>query len=138
MDDSHYGNAMTEIALALAMGFFSIMVLTMVSMGAGEGRAKETASAAAAMLAPPRTETAAVTQVTDEDIFVAYHDGRFLDRDLKPVTPESIQTTGRVVLALDPALPLNEAVKARGRINVSNLIVSTLDQRWLETLARMK
>ncbi|MGB0672123.1 MAG: hypothetical protein ACPGNT_11560, partial [Rhodospirillales bacterium] len=28
-------SAMTEIALALAMGFFSLMVLTLISMGAG-------------------------------------------------------------------------------------------------------
>ncbi|MEK9673064.1 MAG: hypothetical protein VW268_11270 [Rhodospirillaceae bacterium] len=35
MDGSHYGNAMTEIALVLAMAFFSLMVLTLVSMGAG-------------------------------------------------------------------------------------------------------
>ena len=36
MYDGSQGNAMTEIALALAMGFFSILVLTMVSMGAGD------------------------------------------------------------------------------------------------------
>ena len=35
MHDGSQGNAMTEIALALAMGFFSLPVLTMVSMGAG-------------------------------------------------------------------------------------------------------
>ena len=33
MNDSTAGNAMTEIALALAMAFFSIMVLSMISMG---------------------------------------------------------------------------------------------------------
>ncbi|MBL6929462.1 MAG: hypothetical protein ISR44_09855 [Rhodospirillales bacterium] len=38
MEDTGYGNAMTEIALALAMAFFSIMVLTMISMGVGEGK----------------------------------------------------------------------------------------------------
>ena len=39
MHDGSQGNAMTKIALALAMGFFSILVLTMVSMGAGHGGA---------------------------------------------------------------------------------------------------
>ena len=33
MMGSDSGNAMTEIALALAMAFFAIMILTMVSMG---------------------------------------------------------------------------------------------------------
>lgn len=36
-------SAMTEIALALAMGFFAIMVLTMVSMGAGQPESAEKA-----------------------------------------------------------------------------------------------
>lgn len=31
-------NPMTEIALALAMGFFSPMVLTLISMGTGQSR----------------------------------------------------------------------------------------------------
>ncbi len=40
MHDGSQGNAMTEIALALAMGFFSLPVLTLVSMGAGHGAAQ--------------------------------------------------------------------------------------------------
>ena len=35
MTVSSSGNAMTEVALALAMAFFSIMILTMVSMSSG-------------------------------------------------------------------------------------------------------
>ena len=37
MNDGTQGNALTEIALAMAMGFFSVMVLTMMSMGVGLG-----------------------------------------------------------------------------------------------------
>ena len=40
MGEAHYGNAMTEVALALAMAFFSIMILTMVSMRAAPEMAK--------------------------------------------------------------------------------------------------
>ena len=39
MHDGSQGHAMTEIALALAIGFFSLLVPTMVSMGAGHGGA---------------------------------------------------------------------------------------------------
>ena len=35
--ESNQTKAMVEVALALAMGFFSIMVLAMVSMSAGTG-----------------------------------------------------------------------------------------------------
>ena len=55
MYDGSQGNAMTEVALALAMGFFSLLVLALVSMGAGRG--KET-SATAAVLAPPAAKAA--------------------------------------------------------------------------------
>ena len=124
---------MTEIALALAMGFFSLMVLTMISMGAGKS---DNPAVAAAMLAPstPAAAEASTVEPTTEDMIVVYHGGGFFDRDLKPVDPAAIATTGRVLLALDPALPLAEAMAARTRINVANLIVSTLDDRWLTTL----
>ena len=133
VDDSNQGNAMTEIALALAMGFFSLMVLTMISMGAGKS---DIPSVAAAFLAPsiPAAADAATVAPSSEDMIVVYHGGRFFDRDLKPVDPSAIATTGRVLLALDPALPMAEAMTARTRINVENLVVSTLDDRWLTTL----
>ena len=40
MSGNDGGNAMTEIALALAMAFFAIMILTMVSMSAGNSSSK--------------------------------------------------------------------------------------------------
>ena len=36
MGDTYYGNAMTEIALALSMAFFSIMILAIISMSTAE------------------------------------------------------------------------------------------------------
>ncbi len=137
MDDTHTHNAMTEIALALAMGFFSIMVLTMVSMGAGAKT--DAAPAVAAMLAPAQEDAkpAALAEVGGDDVFVVFHRGRFFDRELRPLDPAGIAPSSRVILALDPRLPMADAVAARGRIDVPDLIVSTLDARWLETLKRL-
>ncbi len=122
---------MTEIALALAMAFFSLMVLTLISMGAGKG---DNPAVAAAMFAPAPPAAAATVELDTGDMIVVYHGGRFLDRDLKPIDPAAIVTTGRVILALAPDMPLAEAMAARTRINVANLVVSTLDDRWLTTL----
>ena len=134
MDNTSYENPMTEIALALAMAFFSIMVLTTVSMGVSEKN-----SAAGTMLAPARKGTvkAATIRAQINDIIVVYHGGRFYDRGLKPVNPLTINTSRRVLLALDPTLPLSEAISARAQINVGNLIVSTLDDHWMKTLRNM-
>lgn len=133
MDDSGYGNAMTEIALALAMAFFSIMVLTMISMGVGSADQKPVA---AAVIAPaqPKTAAAAAIVPTDGDMVVVFYGGGFRDRNLRPLDPATIRVQGRVILALDPALPMTEALAARGRINVENLVVSVLDDRWLNRL----
>ena len=135
MDTVGSGNAMTEIALALAMGFFSIMVLTMVSMGAGNG---ETAEAVAAKLAAPKTdaEPAAVMSATEDDFVLVYHGGRLMDADLAPVALADVPTDRRIILAVDPAISMEEAIRIRASLATADLIVSTLDKRWLQRLER--
>ncbi len=136
MHDGSQGNAMTEVALALAMGFFSILVLTMVSMGAGHGGASPAVAtllkAVPAVAGPARSVT-----LGPEDTIVVYHDGRFFDTELEPVEPGAIAAGGRVVLALDPGLSLSEALRAQARIAAPDLVVSVLDERWLAVLASM-
>ena len=127
---------MTEIALALAMAFFSIMVLTMISMGVGTG---ETAETTAAMLAPSRPEAAPAARVEtgSEDLIVFYKGGGFWDRDLSPIDPATIVTSERVILALEPDLPMAEAIAARSRIDLGDLIVTVMDERWVQALERV-
>ena len=121
---------MTEIALALAMGFFSIMVLTVISMGAAQQAAR---TADAAILAPSSRAATAVA-VAPNDMIVVYHGGRFLDAKLQPVDPATIRPAGRLILAIDPVLPLGEAMAARARFTAERLVVSTLDADWLKAL----
>jgi hypothetical protein len=136
-------NAMAEVALALAMGFFSIMVLAMVSMGAGGST--ETAQAVrlpdgVAMAAPAETSepnsapTGKSTTVAPGDLLI-YHGGRFLDATLSPVdvvtwTPKG----GRPILAVSPDLPMTEALAARTRLSQINPTVTVLDEAWLARL----
>jgi hypothetical protein len=133
VEDTGYGNAMTEIALALAMAFFSIMVLTMISMGVGDAENKP---AIGAVVAPAETDTAPSAQIRTqaEDKIVVYYAGRYFDKNLGVLDPAAMQGEGRVILALDPKLPMAEALLARGRIDVENLVVSVLDERWLTRL----
>lgn len=132
-------NAMTEIALALAMGFFSLMVLTLISMGAGQsGRsAPETLTLAPAA---DRSAPTADAPAPANDLIFIFDGTRFLDIELRPVDPQTViqSMTGparRVVLALDPSLPLKEAMAARARVNAPNLVISGLDARWVKALA---
>lgn len=131
-------NAMTEIALALAMGFFSLMVLTLISMGAGQGNKTAPDVVALAPMADPAQSSSAET-ATSNDLIIIFDGKRFLDTKMRPVDPQTvIQSMAgparRVVLALDPSLPLKEAMAARARVNAPNLVVSSLDKRWIAAL----
>lgn len=123
---------MTEIALAMAMGFFSVMILTAMSMGVGVGKRVDVITA---MLAPPATAGAADT-LKDDDILVIYDGRRFLGRDLKPLDPATIDPTRRVVLAVAPDLSMSRAMTARQLLGAKRLVVTTLDADWRKALRR--
>ena len=75
MTDPGGGNAMTEVALALAMAFFSIMVLTMISMGTGVQPKRPTVGV---VLAPSATaHSSAVITPGPEDLILIHYQGRF-------------------------------------------------------------
>ena len=135
MYDGSQGNAMTEVALALAMGFFSMLVLTLVSMGGGKPGGS---AALTAVLAPPAAQEQAArpAQPAADDFVLIYHQGRFLTAQLEPVDPRTIETTKRVVLAFAPKLSMAEALAARAEVEAERLVVSTLDDRWLAALER--
>jgi hypothetical protein len=137
MHHNHSENAMTEIALALAMGFFSLMVLTLVSMGSGSSPDQV---AVTARLSKPieSSQPEAISRISPNDLLVIYYDGRLLDRGLAPIKPDALDTSRRTVLALPPNIPLAEAMQTRGRFNSTDLIVTTLDERWLTTLKEIQ
>ncbi len=133
-------NAMTEIALALAMGFFSLMVLTLISMGAGPGEKRAPDAPAVVALAPSGGVPSAATEAPRKnDLIVIFDGARFLDTSLAAIDPAATarkaqQAGRRVVLALDPSLSVQQAMEARERIGVPDLVVSGLDARWLAAL----
>ena len=122
---------MTEIALAMAMGFFSVMVLTMFSMGVGLGQKQAMGTI---ILAPPAPRSAAADSVKKDDLLVIYDGGRYLGRNLRPLDAAAIARASRVILAVPPDLPMAAARKARQGLNARNLVVTTLDQSWRRAL----
>jgi hypothetical protein len=126
---------MTEVALALAMAFFSIMVLTMISMGTGVQPKRPTVGI---VLVPPAVANSpAVITPGPEDLILIHYQDRFFDRELKPIEPAAPKGGGRVILALSPEISMKEALDVRAQLNIPNLIVSTLGERWLKTLRSM-
>jgi len=147
MSDTTQTNAMAEIALALAMGFFSIMVLTMVSMGSGMVSSAEATKSAieenpiqiaktAPKDSPTTEETGKQTQVKSEELIVFYN-GQYLDHSLKAVSPTTLQGRDKVVLAVSPDLSMSQTMTARNELSVGDITVVMLDQNWLTRLQEM-
>ena len=133
-------NAMAEVALALAMGFFSIMVLAMVSMGAADvAQAVRlpdgVAMAAQAKVSEPKgVPTDKSAAVAPGDLLI-YHDGRYLDATLKPIDVATWTPKGdRPVLAVAPDLSMTAALKVRAPLSPINPTVTVLDETWLARL----
>ena len=136
--DCHQTKAMVEVALALAMGFFSIMVLAMVSMGAGVGAAPATADlapgvsvAGSAPNSPATREPGAPGPPVVPLDLIIFYEGRFLGADLRQVDPVAWRV-GKVrpVLAVPPDLDFQAVIDARRRLGIDTVTVTSLDERW--------
>ena len=138
MSDASFSNAMTEIALALAMAFFSIMVLAMVSMSIPrEGAASADASEAALDLTPAATANDQTATLVSAPFLVIFHEGRFLGEDLRALDIQSLPQT-RLVLAIAPDTEMAAAMRIRERIARPDLTVTTLDDRWITALKEIQ
>ena len=138
MADQSYGNAMTEVALALAMAFFSIMVLTMVSMSAAPQKAADSEANNSMKIVNNKPFAASSKSKSSKKQIVIFWNGTFMDQKLAPIRPETFNAEGRVILALPPDLPMNKALAARSRFRTGNITVSTLDARWLSRLSQIE
>ena len=138
MHSEYQSNAMTEIALALAMAFFSIMVLAMLSMGTAlKAETSVSPSLVEGIYLGLPTETEPeivdVRKVAAEEVII-YWRGRFFDALLEPIEPVTLADRERLVLAIAPDLSIREAMAVRKQIKAADLEVTALDARWIKTI----
>jgi len=132
-------NAMTEIALAMAMGFFSIMVLTMISMGVPIQSTKALKkNIPIFQLLPSQIKTEEPLDTTNEDIFIVYDGSSYLDQKLTPIDPLSLDPSRRVILAFIPELTLQNALSARARLTGRKVVLTTLNHDWKQALKQLR
>ncbi len=142
MSDTTQTNAMAEIALALAMGFFSIMVLTMVSMGSGmvtqnykAAIDKDPISIAKSQDKSQQSENeGSSAQSVKPDDLVIFHKGQFFDSQLKAVSVQAINQREKVVLAVNPDLSMSATMDAREQIATPDITVVVLNDTWLTAI----
>ncbi len=139
-------SAMTEIALALAMGFFSIMVLTIISMGSGSSPAGKKIQNIALVAPVNSTDQAPGFENSRNhrtQKIIIFDGKRFLDTKLRPIDIATINSTGGskdvvTVLAMPPEISIKAAMEAKGQLKVDNLVVSHLNDAWLNALRSRK
>ena len=136
MADSSYGNAMTEIALALAMAFFSIMVLTMVSMSATPEKISKDQNQPTINLANSAPNNTQKPTAPTKRKLVIFWNGQFMDQKLSPLELGSLKNSKKIVLAMPPNLPMADALAARAQLEGVDILVSVLDERWLGRMAK--
>ena len=137
-------NALVEIALALAMAFFSIMVLAMVSMSVSGGHPtaenqanKENVAAINVWHSSPSNKTPSnakgQTHITPDEVII-YFKGKFYNASLKEVSEAHINRATIKYLAVNPSIPTAEAVNIRKRFLSNALVVTLLNDEWLRIL----
>ena len=81
-------NAMTEVALALAMAFFAIFILTAVSMSAPGTQASEQNIHKLDLQSSPSEEPT----LNQENSFIVYHQGQYYDQNLSLIDLNTLNT----------------------------------------------
>ena len=133
MEDSPYGNAMTEVALALAMAFFSIMVLTTVSMSATP-ETEYSRSQKNEEMEFSNTTKETIEKTNQKRKLIIFWTGQFLDKNLKAVDINEIKPDVPIVLAMSPDLKIGKVLSVRTQFHSNKTLVSTLDDAWLKRL----
>ena len=148
MEGQGYGNALTEVALALAMAFFALMILAILSISVPlaetahdvqeEVDASRPLRIDASDIVQPSEASSATSVSSDEDIFLVYYQGVLYDRELHEVRADTLEAgRRRIVLGLPPESSLQESLSIRGSIDHANLIIAQLNSAWLARLEEM-
>ena len=146
MDIEPQTNAMSEIALALSMAFFSIMVLTIVSMGPGSKELESLIKENSTQITESddirlNTNTAensehSKSKIAGRSSILIFHQGVFRDGDLKVTDPDRFiaNAKGPVFLAVDPSLGLGEVIQIRQKFGGSEVTITALNDEWLRSI----
>ena len=140
--ESNQTKAMVEVALALAMGFFSIMVLAMVSMSAGTGSQGGLAN----FHQPVKVESQKHREIKDnsaadhkievkETDLIIWFENQFLDSNLKIINPSSwLKNTPTPILAVAPNTGLQHLLNIKEKLESDNITITSLNDEWLKRL----
>jgi hypothetical protein len=140
MTSDNQENAMTEIALAMAMGFFSIMVLTSMSMVIQKVPkvARAPQSIATTILIPQDEKNGPEGRLKENDQLVIFDGQNFLDRDLSRLDLSTLVREHRVILAVAQDLRIASILSAQDRLSTHQVVVTPLSDSWQRAIGGLQ
>ena len=127
-------NPLAEVALALAMAFFSLMILMLFAMvNAPEADGTEASAATLEMTTEPTPEN------TDdlERQLVIYSESGFFDKDMNSLDPAAIDPEQPVILAVSQQMPISRITSFQREFPHLRLEIAELTPDWQARIAAM-
>lgn len=143
MNDHQDTHAMTEVALALAMAFFSIMVVAMVGMSVGSSAATsesekiaiDAAQKAAELVQSVGTADAENAEAANQETtYILHYQGTFYDTQGNVLDPSQAPVTGPAVLAVEANFAIEAALGLLSQFSSADLRITTLSKDWIAFL----
>ena len=127
-------NPLAEVALALAMAFFSLMILMLFAM-------VNAPKADATDVGPTTVEMAVESRDSppdnEERHLVIFTDGGFFDEDLNRLDPAAIDPAQPVILAVSQQMPISRITGFQRRYPDLTIEIAELTPDWQERIAGM-
>ena len=127
-------NPLAEVALALAMAFFSLMILMLFAMvNAPKADATDVGPATMEMAVESRDPP----PDNEERHLVIFTDGGFFDEDLNRLDPAAIDPAQPVILAVSQQMPISRITGFQRRYPDLTIEIAELTPDWEERIASM-
>ncbi len=116
-------NAMTEVALALAMAFFAVLVLALVSMGVPTMNVKS-----------PQVSTVVVSatqgsrEIQANEVLVIFFESRLYNDQLTKLN--ELPATGKLIVAVPGTASLQDLLELQSRFVNRAFSITSLDPAW--------
>lgn len=120
-------NAMTEVALALSMAFFTVLVLALVSMGVPAMNVK-----------PPQTNTVTLSapggirEIETDEVLLIYFASTLYNDRLEKLSQLPIDS--KMIVAVPGTVSLEELIGLQIQFKNREFSITTLDEQWQERL----
>ena len=127
-------NPLAEVALALAMAFFSLMILMLFAMvNAPKADATDVGPATMEMAVESRDPL----PDDEERHLVIFTDGGFFDENLNRFDPAAIDPAQPVILAVSQQMPISRITGFQRRYPDLTIEIAELTSDWQERIAGM-